>query len=216
MSDAPHGEAATAAAAGAAAPAPVPTARVVEYCPICTFPCEYCEYGSSVSKCRANLEETKPELYAQLYSAEAVSDKLKSLTTEQVESLERDSAKRERKAEAKAEKERAQLAASKVTLSRIARTKRKAITCVNGLHLFSPPLPPLKAIAKALSTRFATGAAVTQSVQNPGVDEIHIQGDVVDDLRNLLIQRQKPFDTLPPEGEGGLAAANIVFDEKAK
>lgn len=53
-------------------------------------------------------------------------------------------------------------------------------------------------------------------MQNPGVDEIHIQGDVVEDLRNLLIQRQKPFETMPPEGEGGLVAGNIVFDEKAK
>lgn len=128
--------------------APAAPARVVEYCPICTFPYEYCEYGQSASKCRANLEATKPELFAKLYSAEAVSDKLKSLTTEQVESLERESAKRERKAEAKAEKERAQLAATKVTLSRIARTKRKVITCISGLHLFSPPLPPLKVIAK--------------------------------------------------------------------
>lgn len=208
MSDAPQGET-------SAAPAPaVPAARVVEYCPICTFPYEYCEYSSSASKCRANLEATKPELYAQLYSAEAVSDKLKSLTTEQAEALERDSAKRERRAEAKAERARAQLAASKVTLSRFARTKRKAVTCVNGLHLFSPPLPPLKAIAKDLSSRFATGAAVTQNVQNPSVDEIHIQGDVVDELRRMIIQRQKPFDALPPENEGGPTDANIVFEGK--
>ncbi|WFD36358.1 Translation machinery-associated protein 22 [Malassezia cuniculi] len=176
--------------------------RVVEYCPICTFPYEYCEYGPSASKCRDNLESTKPEIFEKLYSAEAVSDKLKSLTTEQVESLERESAKRERKAQAKAEKERAQLAATKVTISRVARTKRKVITCINGLHLFSPPLPALKVIAKG--------------VQNPGVDEIHIQGDVVEELRNLLIQRQKPFDSMPPEGEGGLASANIVIDEKTK
>lgn len=95
-------------------PAVLP-ARAVEYCAICTFPYEYCEYGSSLSKCKANLQQKNPALFAQLYSEEALTDKLKSLTTEQVESLERDSAKRERKAEAKAEKERAQLAVRRAT-----------------------------------------------------------------------------------------------------
>lgn len=143
------------AAPNAEAPVSVP-AREVQYCEICTFPYEYCEYGSSLTKCKANLEAKNPALYAQLYSEEALSDKLKSLTTEQAESLERDSLKRERKAQAKAEKERAQLAvcltltaqASKIVLSRVARTKRKVITCIHGLHLFSPPLPQLKVIAK--------------------------------------------------------------------
>ena len=97
------------AAPAVEAPAGVP-ARDVHYCENCTFPYEYCEYGSSLTKCKANLEAKNPELYAQLYSEAALTDKLKSLTTEQAESLERESAKRERKAQAKAEKERAQLA----------------------------------------------------------------------------------------------------------
>lgn len=123
-------------------------ARELRYCEICTFPYEYCEYGSSLSRCKANLEAKDPALFAKLYSDEALEDKLKSLTTEQAESLERESAKKERKAQAKAEKERAQLAASKVVLSRVSRTKRKVITSIHGLHQFSPPLPALKVIAK--------------------------------------------------------------------
>ncbi|WFD30316.1 Translation machinery-associated protein 22 [Malassezia sp. CBS 17886] len=189
-------------------------ARTVAYCDICTFPYEYCEYGSSLTKCKTHLEEKDPALYAHLYSEAALTDKLRELTTEQVVALERDSAKRERKAEAKAEKERAQLATSKIVLSRGARTKRKVITSVHGLHLFSPPLPPLRAIAKGLSTRFATGAAVTQSVQHPGIEEIHIQGDLVDDIKTMLVQRAKPFDTMQSEADGGLAEKNILIDEK--
>ena len=65
-------------------------ARFVQYCDICSFPYEYCEYGSSLSKCKANLEAKNPELFAKLYSEEALEDKLKSLTTEQAESLERE------------------------------------------------------------------------------------------------------------------------------
>jgi len=53
-------------------------------------------------------------------------------------------------------------------------------------------------------------------VHNPGIDEIHIQGDVVDDLRTMLIERKKPFDQMPSEADGGLHEKNIVFDEKAK
>ncbi|WFC97806.1 Translation machinery-associated protein 22 [Malassezia yamatoensis] len=135
-------------------------AREVRYCEICTFPYEYCEYGSSLTKCKANLEAKNPRLYSALYSEEALTDKLKSLTTEQLESLERDSAKRERKAQAKAEKERAQLA-------------------------------------------------------HPGIDEIHIQGDVVDEVKNLLLQHAKPFEKMPSESEGGISEKNVVIDDKA-
>ena len=53
-------------------------------------------------------------------------------------------------------------------------------------------------------------------MQHPGIEEIHIQGDVVDDIRNLLVQRQKPFDQMPSEADVGVAQKNIVFDEKAK
>ena len=192
---------------------PMP-ARSVRYCEICSFPYEYCEYGSSLSKCKANLELKDAELYARLYSDAALEDKLKSLTTEQAESLERESAKKERKAQAKAEKERAQLASSKIVLSRIARTKRKVITCVHGLHQFSPPLPALKVIAKGLSSSFATGASVTQSTQHPGIDEIHIQGDVVEDVRALIAERKKPFDKMPSEQDGGVLTKNIVLESK--
>ena len=129
-------------AASAEAPQSVP-AREVKYCEICSFPYEYCEYGSSLTKCKANLEAKDPALFAQLYSEEALTDKLKSLTTEQVESLERDSAKRERKAEAKAEKERAQLAvrrryllrpprlSCRVSRGRSARSLRVSTACTS-------------------------------------------------------------------------------------
>lgn len=57
---------------------------------------------------------------------------------------------------------------------------------------------------------------MSQSVQHPGIDEIQIQGDVVDDVRELLISRSKPFEQMPPEGEGGVTASNVVVDEKSK
>lgn len=52
-------------------------------------------------------------------------------------------------------------------------------------------------------------------MQHPGIDEIHIQGDVVDDVKKMLVQRAKPFELIPPESEGGLTEKNIVIDDKA-
>jgi len=54
--------------------------------------------------------------------------------------LEKDLAKKERKDQAKAEREEAKLAASKVTIKRIERTKRKFVTGVHGLEYFGKPL----------------------------------------------------------------------------
>lgn len=40
----------------------------VTYCQVCSLPIEYCEFGSSLSKCKAWLEEQDPEAFARLYS----------------------------------------------------------------------------------------------------------------------------------------------------
>jgi translation initiation factor 1 (eIF-1/SUI1) len=62
----------------------------------------------------------------------------------------------------------------------------------------------------------ATGASVSKSTANPTVDEIVIQGDVADEVKDLIVNRIKPFDTLPKESEGGLPAGNIAIEEEKK
>lgn len=126
-----------------------PQPRQVVYCAVCTFPPEYCEFGPSPSKCRNWLHKHQPELYAKLWSDEAISSNLANLTTKQAEDLEREAAKKERKTVAKEERARAEMAASRIVLKKEARTKRKVTTSIVGLHLFSPPLPALKVVAKA-------------------------------------------------------------------
>jgi hypothetical protein len=39
----------------------------VVYCNVCSLPAEYCEFGSSISKCKTWLEEQDPQLFAKLY-----------------------------------------------------------------------------------------------------------------------------------------------------
>lgn len=93
-----------------AGPSSVPAPREVTYCAICTFPPEYCEFGPSASKCRTWLEQNNAQLYARIWSEEAINSNLAAMTTKQAEDLEKEAAKKERKAEAKAEKEKAQKA----------------------------------------------------------------------------------------------------------
>ncbi|SNX87245.1 related to Translation machinery-associated protein 22 [Melanopsichium pennsylvanicum] len=199
-----------------AGPSTGPQPREVIYCAVCTFPPEYCEFGPSPSKCRTWLHDHQPELYSKLWSEEAISSNLANLTTKQAEDLVREAAKKERKTVAKEEREKAQMAASKIVLKKEARTKRKVTTSIIGLHLFNPPLPALKVVAKALSSRFATGASVSKSIQNPGVDEIVVQGDVADDVRDLILSRTKPFHELPSEADGGPGEKNVVIEEDKK
>lgn len=46
-----------------------PEPKSVLYCPHCTFPPEYCSFGSSASKCRAWLVDEHPELAEKIYGS---------------------------------------------------------------------------------------------------------------------------------------------------
>lgn len=47
---------------------------------VCTFPPEYCEFGSSITRCKEWLEEEHPDLFSKYYSDGALTmQKLSSL-----------------------------------------------------------------------------------------------------------------------------------------
>ena len=46
----------------------------VSYCPVCTLPHEFCQYGPSFDKCRAWLQHNKPDLLQQLYPQRSMND----------------------------------------------------------------------------------------------------------------------------------------------
>ncbi|KZP06489.1 translation initiation factor SUI1 [Athelia psychrophila] len=71
--------------------------------------------------------------------------------------------------------------ASHVTIKRIERNKRKHVTAIHGLEAFDIDL---KKAAKQLANKFATGASVTKNAQ--GFDEVVVQGDVADEVQELL------------------------------
>lgn len=57
---------------------------------------------------------------------------------------------------------------------------------------------------------------MSKSVQNPGIDEIVVQGDVADEVKQLILSRTKPFHDLPNETDGGPTEKSILIEEDKK
>ncbi|KAG2036730.1 translation initiation factor SUI1 [Suillus americanus] len=175
----------------------------VLYCQICTFPPEYCEFGSSLKRCKEWLQGAQPQLFEKYYSDEALQSKIGTLSLEAQAKLEKDTAKKEAKAEAKADAALKKKMASQVSIKRIERNKRKHVTAIHGLEAFDIDL---KKAAKFLAQKFATGASVTKNAQ--GQDEIVVQGDVSDDVLELIEGAAGPLKGVPVD--------NVVIVEEKK
>jgi len=163
------------------APSQAIPAIEVRYCRVCTFPLEYCEFGSSSSKCKETLAGEDQDLYDKYYSEEALQKKLGTISLEAQSKLEKDAAAKEAKAEKKADAALKKKMASQITIKRIERNKRKFVTSVHGLEAFGVDL---KKVAKQFAQKFATGASVTKNPQ--GQDEIVVQGDVSGDIVEMI------------------------------
>ncbi|KAF7795546.1 hypothetical protein EIP86_006708 [Pleurotus ostreatoroseus] len=186
----------------------IPTAQAippvqVHYCAVCSFPLEYCEFGSSLTRCKEWLQNEDPALYERYYSEEAVRAKLGTLSLEAQSKLEQDTAKKEAKAEAKADAALKKKMASQITIKRIERNKRKHVTSVHGLEAFGVDL---KKASKLFAQKFATGASVTKNPQ--GLEEIVVQGDVSGEIAEMIEQQTGVLKGVP--------ADNIVEVEEKK
>ncbi|KAJ5429083.1 Density-regulated protein DRP1 [Penicillium cf. griseofulvum] len=115
--------------------------------------------------------------------SDALSANLSTLSVSAQERAAKDAAKKEAKAAANEARDSERKAASKVQIKRVERNKRKYVTVVIGLEVFGLEN---KKIAKDLGKKFATGSSVTRSPA--GIEEITVQGDVSDDLREWLLE----------------------------
>lgn len=134
------------------------------------MPPEFCEYHPQYAKCKEWLEENLPDEF----------EKLMNLTDDKEDGD--DEKKRQKRggkgllrAKKKEEVDR------KVCLSRAPRGKRKSVTVVTGLSTFDIDL---KVAAKFFANKFSCGSS-----QTGNGDEIVIQGDVKDDLFDLLPEK---------------------------
>lgn len=159
----------------------------VSYCGNCTMPIEYCEYYPEYEKCKKWLEKNLPNEFAKL----DVKDKSSNVQNESgggaaIEEEEKKRQKRGGKGMVKANKKKEGSDKEKrITVSRAPRGKKKSVTVVNGLSTFGIDL---KAATKFFGTKFACGSSVT------GDDEIVIQGDVKDELFDIIPEKWPEID----------------------
>ncbi|KAA1120064.1 Translation machinery-associated protein 22 [Puccinia graminis f. sp. tritici] len=177
---------------------------------VCSFPPEYCEYGTSISKCKTWLSTHDQKRYEEIYGG--IEQELASMSVEEVEKkkkAETEALKKEAKEDAKASRIKEKSKTNKVTVKTVERTKRKRITTIHGLDLFGVDL---KKLAKLFASKFATGSSVTKN--NQGEDEIVIQGDVSDEVLDLFDSTTGKFAEII--GNGIIPDDNIVFVDDTK
>ncbi|KAI0068529.1 density-regulated protein DRP1 [Artomyces pyxidatus] len=175
------------------------------YCGVCTFPPEYCEFGTSFSKCKEWLHTERLDLFEKYYSDEALQAKLGTLSVEAQSKLEKDTAKKEAKAEAKADAARKKKMSSPVIIKRIERNKRKYVTSIRGLEAFDIDL---KKASKFFATKFATGASVTKNAA--GIDEIVVQGDVSQEVYDMIAEANEGGGEGGGGGKGGKKGLDVL------
>ncbi|XP_065561925.1 density-regulated protein homolog [Artemia franciscana] len=142
------------------------------YCGNCGLPTEYCEFYPDFEKCKAWLEKALPDTFAERFAidpnAEAEDDKKHQ--------------KRGGKGLVKPKKK--EEGPKKICVS-LSMRGRKKLTVITGLKSYGIDL---KVAAKFFGTKFACGSSVT------GDDEIVIQGDVKDDLFDILPEKWSEID----------------------
>jgi density-regulated protein DRP1 len=162
--------------------------RVVSYCPHCSMPTEYCQYGPQFKeKCLPHMKSTltEEELARALGQASLeggivdVGPKKSRVTTKEAAILE-----------------------TKIVIARIQRQKKKFDTSVLGLE--TVPGIKLEDAAKFFKKKFSCGASVGKTAA--GAPQVTIQGDVSLELPDRLMQEYKvaPSTIFFLEGKGEL------------
>lgn len=147
---------------------------ILDYCGNCTLPLEFCENYPDFEGCRKWLAENLPDQFANM-----------NMGDEDGEG--EDGKKRQKrggKGMMKAKKKEAEVE-KKIILSIAPRGKKKAVTVVQGMKTFGVDL---KVASKFFSSKFACSSSIT------GDDEIVIQGDVKDELFDVLPEKWPEID----------------------
>ncbi|XP_042488566.1 translation machinery-associated protein 22-like [Macadamia integrifolia] len=166
----------------------------VLYCPVCSLPAEYCEFGPDFQKCKPWLIENAPELYPDLLKesdekeADKVSERLQSvgISSAGVDG----SAPRGGTSTSKQEEVKRlpggkikKIEKQEVVIEKVVRNKRKCVTMVKGLELFGIKLSDA---SKKLGKKFATGASVVKGPTEK--DQIDVQGDISYDIVEFITE----------------------------
>eukprot|EP01065_Artemidia_motanka_P000070 TRINITY_DN1001_c6_g1_i1.p1 TRINITY_DN1001_c6_g1~~TRINITY_DN1001_c6_g1_i1.p1 ORF type:complete len:271 (+),score=118.30 TRINITY_DN1001_c6_g1_i1:66-815(+) len=149
----------------------------VEYCPMCTFPAEYCEFSGKLEACKPWLEEQAVKGKAGGINVDGLKEKgkVKKAPTGELPG-------------GKKKKDKG----LEVVVSVTKRGGRKRITTVKGLDSYGHKLDDL---ARQFKKQFSCGCAVVSAAGQP--DVIEIQGDALDTLLCMLPAKLKvPTDVI--------------------
>ncbi|KAH7830597.1 putative density-regulated protein [Monocercomonoides exilis] len=188
------------------------TFEEIEYCPVCGYPPEYCEFSPKFEQCKEWLKDHHPELYPEIFGSasssstpssnssstspandeKASSSKTPSSSTSEGKHDEGEEKEDEKKEDdpkpapkATGKKARKEAIAPKVKLSVVNRTKRKHLTQVSGLEGFGVKLSEA---AKQMGKRFSCSCAVVKQ-EGTGNEMLVMQGDFVIDLQDYLKEK---------------------------
>ncbi|MCJ1370298.1 Translation machinery-associated protein 22 [Loxospora ochrophaea] len=150
---------------------------------------------------------TEPQARHVVYCGEAIAASLSTLSLDAQKRAQKDTQKKEARAAALEAKTLAAKSTSKVLIKRVERNKRKYVTAISGLeaHGFD-----LKKVAKDFGKRFATGASVTKAVAGGVGEEIVVQGDLSDEVWEVLVEGEGYCGRVPEEN------VECVEDRKKK
>ncbi|KAK4265656.1 hypothetical protein QN277_026680 [Acacia crassicarpa] len=162
----------------------------VQYCPVCSLPAEYCEFGPDFEKCKPWLIQNAPQLYPDLLKE--ASNKAADKVAEQLQNTGISSGSSDGAAtSAPKQEEVKRLPGGKikkkekqeVIIEKVIRNKRKCITTVKGLDLFGVKLSEA---SKKLGKKFATGASVVKGPTEK--EQIDVQGDISYDIVEFITE----------------------------
>lgn len=178
--------------------------RKVLYCPECSLPPEYCEFGPCFERCKVWLVQNCPDLYPELAEDEELKKQVEALklaegkkgrggalkagedVSDEDEELEEEEEEDE---EGEEEEEEKQDSVNKdVLIWAVARTKRKNVTIVKGIEKHGLKL---KDVLKPLKNKFACGCSIHKPEDKSAQEAILIQGDVEYDLPEFLVKKFK-------------------------
>ncbi|XP_022731956.1 translation machinery-associated protein 22-like isoform X1 [Durio zibethinus] len=173
-----------------------PQAVKVLYCPICSLPAEYCEFGPDFEKCKPWLINNAPDLYPHLLKeaderdASKVSEQLQSVGISSAADVAASSSQPGDASSSKQEEVK-RLPGGKikkkekqeVVIEKVVRNRRKCITIMKGLDLFGIKLSDA---SKKLGKKFATGASVVKGPTEK--EQIDVQGDIAYDIVEFITE----------------------------
>lgn len=148
----------------------LPEPKVVQYCDLCHFPVEYCEYTHEILLKKETTEESKQEEKKEEGKTEETID-----TTKKAEGEEKKEEEKEKKHKKKKE------APVMVLIEQAKRGKKKHTTYVSNLEKFGLVL---KDVAKQFSKKFACSCTVTK--EENGTECITLTGEFADDVFDFL------------------------------